>query len=65
MFGLRNETDRLSHTMGTAFGWGAATAEAASGTSVQPESNDGQTAYELTVPPIEDVPVNQTNGFWR
>ncbi len=59
MFGLKDELDPVYHKLGAALGWGALPVKAAMYLNVNPEKNDGATAYTLTVP--KDVPVD---GFW-
>jgi hypothetical protein len=58
MFGDKAKLNPLSHLLGTAFGWGGNPDEAAAYDNVVPATNDGKTAYRLTV---KDVPVD---GFW-
>ena len=58
MFGARDEVDPVQHLIGTAAGWGGNPRYAALYAGVEPEQNDGKTAYRLTV---RDVPVD---GFW-
>lgn len=58
MFGRKGEVDPVQHLIGTAAGWGGNPRTAALYLGVEPEENDGKTAYRLT---IEDVPVD---GFW-
>lgn len=58
MFGRRGDVDPVQHLIGTAAGWGGNPPNAAVYAGVEPEQNDGKTAYVLTV---KDVPVD---GFW-
>ncbi len=58
MFGSKAEVDPVQHLIGTAAGWGGNPRNAALYIGVEPEKNDGKTAYRLTV---ENVPVD---GFW-
>ena len=58
MFGDVNETEPIRHLIGTAGGFGGNAREDAIYLNVNPEKNDGQTPYALTV---KDVPVD---GFW-
>jgi hypothetical protein len=58
LFGIKGQMDRLDHMLGTAMGWGGNRREGAIYASVQPERNDGATAYVLKA---KDVPVD---GFW-
>jgi len=59
MFGRRGEVEPIQHLLGTAAGWGGNPVSAAKYVGVQPEQNDGKTAYQLTVP--AEVPVD---AFW-
>lgn len=58
MFGRQGEVDPVQHLIGTAAGWGGNPSYAALYAGIEPERNDGKTAYTLTV---KDVPVD---GFW-
>ncbi len=58
MFGRRSEVDPVQHLIGSAAGWGGNPPYAALYSGVEPATNDGKTAYVLTV---KDVPVD---GFW-
>lgn len=58
MFGKKDEVDPVQHLIGTAAGWGGNPSTAALYAGIEPEQNDGQTVYRLTV---KDVPVD---GFW-
>lgn len=58
MFGRKDEVDPVQHLIGTAAGWGGNPRTAALYAGAEPKSNDGKTAYTLTV---KDVPVD---GFW-
>ena len=57
-FGDVNEVDPIAHLLGAAAGWGGNPPRAALYMNVNPEMNDGKTAYTLN---IKDVPVD---GFW-
>lgn len=57
MFGARDEVDPVQHLIGTAAGWGGNPRQAALHTGVEPEQNDGRTAYRLTV---REVPVTDS-----
>lgn len=58
MFGREDEVEPTQHLLGTAAGWGGNPGKAALYMGYEPDENDGQTAYALT---ISDVPVD---GFW-
>jgi len=58
MFGRQDQVDPVQHLLGTAAGWGGNPPSDAYYVGVEPEKNDGDTAYRLTV---KDVPVE---GFW-
>ena len=58
MFGSKEHVDPVQHLLGTAAGWGGNPAADALYAGVVPPTNDGRTAYQLTV---RDVPVD---GFW-
>lgn len=58
MFGREDEVEPTQHLIGTAAGWGGNPATAALYSGYEPQNNDGQTAYKLT---LSDVPVD---GFW-
>ncbi|MBX3433501.1 MAG: DUF1254 domain-containing protein [Pirellulales bacterium] len=58
MFGRRDQVDPVQHLLGTAAGWGGNPRYAALYVGVNPQQNDGDAAYRLTV---QDVPVD---GFW-
>ncbi len=58
MFGSKEQVDPVQHLLGTAAGWGGNPASDALYAGVVPPTNDGRTAYRLTV---KDVPVD---GFW-
>ena len=58
-FGRRGEVDSVQHLIGSASGWGGNPKRGAMYFSFNPEKNDGQTAYTLTLP--KDVPVE---AFW-
>lgn len=58
MFGRKDEVDPVQHLIGAAAGWGGNPPYAALYSGVDPQENDGKTAYRLTV---KDVPVD---GFW-
>lgn len=57
-FGDKESLDPVKHLLGAAYGWGGNPEEAAMYAQVNPDRNDGETPYVLTV---KDVPVN---GFW-
>ncbi|KGT76031.1 DUF1254 domain-containing protein [Bradyrhizobium japonicum] len=58
-FGSKGQVDPIKHLIGTAAGWGGNPDKEATYLSVNPERNDGNTVYKLTVP--GNVPVD---GFW-
>ena len=58
MFGRKDHVDPVQHLLGTAAGWGGNPRYAAYYVGVEPQNNNGKTAYTLTV---KDVPVD---GFW-
>ncbi len=58
-FGRRGEVNPVQHLIGSAAGWGGNPQRGAMYFSCNPEKNDGQTAYTLTMP--KDVPVE---AFW-
>ena len=58
MFGREDEVEPTQHLLGTAAGWGGNPRTAALYEGYELSSNDGMTAYKLT---IKDVPVD---GFW-
>jgi len=58
-FGRRGEVNPVQHLIGSAAGWGGNPQRGAMYFSFNPEKNDGQTAYTLTMP--RDVPVE---AFW-
>ncbi|WLB58675.1 DUF1254 domain-containing protein [Bradyrhizobium japonicum] len=58
-FGSKEQVDPIKHLIGTAAGWGGNPDKEATYLSVNPERNDGNTVYKLTVP--GNVPVD---GFW-
>ena len=58
MFGRKDQVDPVQHLLGTAAGWGGNPRADAIYVGVEPQNNDGKTAYTLTV---KDVPVD---GFW-
>jgi hypothetical protein len=58
-FGRRGEVNPVQHLIGSAAGWGGNPQRGAMYFSFNPEKNDGQTAYTLTMP--KDVPVE---AFW-
>jgi hypothetical protein len=58
MFGRQDQVDPVQHLLGTAAGWGGNPPGDAYYVGVEPEKNDGDTSYRLTV---KDVPVD---GFW-
>ncbi len=58
MFGRQDQVDPVQHLLGTAAGWGGNPPSDAYYVGVEPENNDGDAAYRLTV---KDVPVD---GFW-
>lgn len=58
MFGPKEAVDPVQHLLGTAAGWGGNPARDATYVGVEPERNDGETVYRLSV---KDVPVD---GFW-
>lgn len=57
-FGINGEVDSIKHLLGTAYGWGGNTEEAAMYVNGVPKENDGETPHVLNV---KDVPVE---GFW-
>ncbi|WP_441259737.1 DUF1254 domain-containing protein [Bradyrhizobium sp. 521_C7_N1_3] len=58
-FGSKEQVDPIKHLVGTAAGWGGNPDKEATYLSFNPEKNDGNTVYKLTVP--GNVPVD---GFW-
>jgi len=58
-FGARGMVDPIQHLLMTAAGWGGNPQRGAMYFAVNPEKNDGKTAYTLTMP--KDVPVQ---AFW-
>ena len=58
-FGRRGEVNPVQHLLGSAAGWGGNPQRGAMYFSSNPEKNDVQTAYTLTMP--RDVPVE---AFW-
>jgi hypothetical protein len=58
MFGVKEDLDQVYWMLGAALGWGGLPGEAATYLNVNPEKNDGKTAYTLTA---KDVPVD---AFW-
>lgn len=58
-FGRRGEVNPVQHLIGSAAGWGGNPQRGAMYFSFNPEKNDGNTAYTLTMP--RDVPVE---AFW-
>lgn len=58
MFGSKDEVDPVQHLIGTAAGWGGNPPAAALYAGAEPEQNDGETVYRLSV---REVPVD---GFW-
>jgi hypothetical protein len=58
VFGARGEVDPFSHRVVTATGWGGNPPRDALYFNFEPEKNDGETVYQLT---LRDVPVD---GFW-
>lgn len=58
-FGARGMVDPTQHLLVTAAGWGGNPQRGAMYFAVNPEKNDGKTAYTLTMP--KDVPVQ---AFW-
>ncbi len=60
MFGDVDQVDEVRHMIGTAAGFGGNAEKDAIYLNVNPEKNDGSTAYVLKV---KDVPV-EGNGFW-
>jgi len=58
-FGARGMVDPTQHLIAAAYGWGGNPQRGAMYFSVEPQQNDGKTAYTLTMP--KDVPVQ---AFW-
>ncbi len=58
-FGEVGKVDPIKHLLGTAWGWGANTRDAAMYFGFTPDRNDGKTPHVLKVP--AEVPVD---GFW-
>ncbi|MCA9174372.1 MAG: DUF1214 domain-containing protein, partial [Planctomycetales bacterium] len=58
-FGKKGQVDPISHLMASSYGWGGNPPRGATYVGVVPNNNDGQTAFQLTMP--ADVPVG---GFW-
>lgn len=58
MFGVKEDLDQVYWMLGASLGWGGLPGEAATYLNVNPEKNDGKTAYTLTA---KDVPVD---AFW-
>ena len=58
MFGWKGAVDPVQHLIGTAAGRGGNPSTSALYAGAEPEQNDGETVYRLTV---KDVPVD---GFW-